>query len=327
VCRRKLCHCPRAAGSNAPRQQAAKQGNKRSKQTKANTTLASVAAPLPPSQAVCAASVPRTPSAQQQQPRSHARARSAPRREACQRGRGTAEQRRGAAYDAQQAQPHSRRHATRSTRTHRHTRTHPDAPRHTQPATPTPTPTPTPAHTHTHTHTQRPTQPHPQPHTHTHTDRRRRRRAHRQHPLLLAPHARAVGPARGAHAAVKQRLPVRRVVPLQRVHVVVHVQQAAVLGAVHHLQRRACVVAGRACVTGCAPGGPPPRALLAWRGGHVMSGCVRVTLCDTRCDARCDARRSTSAPTAGGWRLAARAPPAPGLGCTPRRSACRPARP
>jgi hypothetical protein len=62
--------------------------------------------------------------------------------------------------------------------------------------------------------------------------------AHRQHPLLLRPHARAERPARAADAAVEQRAPVLGAVDCERLHVVLHVQQPAVARAVHDLVQR-----------------------------------------------------------------------------------------
>ncbi len=51
--------------------------------------------------------------------------------------------------------------------------------------------------------------------------------SHRQHPLLLGPDAGAVGPGGGAHAPVKQLLPVGRVKAGQRLHVVLRMSKAA----------------------------------------------------------------------------------------------------
>eukprot|EP00955_Chlamydomonas_euryale_P022450 237259-Chlamydomonas_euryale.AAC.8 len=62
--------------------------------------------------------------------------------------------------------------------------------------------------------------------------------AHRQHPLLLAPDARTVRPARGADALGEDLAPVLGAVLRQRLHIMMHVEQAAVLRAVDHLVER-----------------------------------------------------------------------------------------
>ena len=60
--------------------------------------------------------------------------------------------------------------------------------------------------------------------------------AHREHPLLLGPDARACGPLRAAHPGVEQRAPVLWAIDGQRLQVVLHVQEAAVVGSVDDLQ-------------------------------------------------------------------------------------------
>lgn len=65
--------------------------------------------------------------------------------------------------------------------------------------------------------------------------RRHKSRPHRQDPLLLGPYARAVGPVRLADAAIEQLLPVLRAVLGQLLHVVLNIQQAAIICQVPHL--------------------------------------------------------------------------------------------
>ena len=62
-----------------------------------------------------------------------------------------------------------------------------------------------------------------------------RQATHRQDPLLLGPHAGAVGPVRLADAAVEELLPVLRAVLAQLLHIVLHVQQPAIVRQVPHL--------------------------------------------------------------------------------------------
>mmetsp|Transcript_26496 Transcript_26496/g.44362 ORF Transcript_26496/g.44362 Transcript_26496/m.44362 type:complete len:543 (+) Transcript_26496:450-2078(+) len=57
----------------------------------------------------------------------------------------------------------------------------------------------------------------------------------REHPLLLGPHAGAVGPLAATGALVEERLPVLGAVDGERLHVVLHVQQTTVLAAVDDL--------------------------------------------------------------------------------------------
>ena len=57
-------------------------------------------------------------------------------------------------------------------------------------------------------------------------------------PLLLAPDAKVVWPRRFPHARVEQRPPVHAVVHLQRVHVVLYVEEPARVAPVHDLVER-----------------------------------------------------------------------------------------